>query len=308
MRTKSYKYPGYFWICLITAIGLLYACGDQQGKTDDIDLIKSTFQVGGNDTILKKQEVFNAQGQLIALYTFGSRKNDTVQRTIYIYDQEGLKAVRVFDHNKLLREELHTTIGGRTMRVITMQAKDTVSVSDYTYFPTGTIKRMVVQYGYDASAPITVVTNYNAQGETESIYKQIYEDSTRVVLSRLEMDKFVHTYNEAGQLVGSNGTFTFGYHEAPDSILNVTYQYDAQGRLIKTHHKIKGLVSTLDSIRYAYPNGMEKYRIEYHTVKHREVPDQITDTIFSNYDEKGRLVFERSTMSGRTFLYTYQQK
>lgn len=299
-----------FFPILIGGLALWMAASCEQGDhlKSTVSSVTSTYQIGGGDTILKRQSCYDSAGSLIAEYVFGSRM-DTVQKTLYRYDDNGLRYKAVYNGKSLTHEAFVVSAGGRILRIVERSGADTLSITDHTYYPTGELRRVVVQYVYDPTSPITVVTNYDPQGKPETVYRQIYTDSSRIVISRMEMDKYTYTFDTAQRLIRSVATITFGYHEAPDTLQDVRNIYDVQGRLLTTHHVHAADTKTPDSIHYVYGDALPPVmRIEYFNQRRNAEHFVLSDSIHMVHDALGRLQEERSTLSGKHMLYRYSEK
>jgi len=290
------------------ALWLAASCEQDDHLQSTVSTVTSTYQIGGGDTVLKRQSCYDSAGSLIAEYVFGSRM-DTVQKTLYRYDANGLQYKASYNGNTLMHESLVMSAGGRIMRIVERSGTDTLSITDNTYYPTGELRRTVVQFLYDSTSPLTVVTNYARNGKPETVYSQIYSDSTRIVISRMEMDKYTYTFDTAQHLIRSVGTITVGYHEAPDTLEDVRYQYDTLGRLLTTHYIHSADARTPDSIHYVYGEGLQPVmRIDHLHLQRKGEMLVLTDSIHLLHDAEGRLLEERSTLSGKHMLYRYSEK
>lgn len=297
---------GAAFIVLLTSSGCKSKNEDQQEI--DAAWMKTTILIDGQDSIVRQKDLYDAKDNLLATYILSARRIDTVTSAIYSYDKEGLKRVTTYAHGKITHEELHTRVGGRLLHVVETDGADTLSITDYTYYSTGVMMREVKQYVYDSDAPVTIVTNYEKTGLKSSIFKQIYEDSSRIVLTRYEMDKFTHQFDQQKRLIRTQSIFQFGYYEEADSTLDNRYVYNDKNQLIEENHAIKSAVDMPDKITYTYDEAGNMTSATYFAKTKPEYP--FPDLIWSKkytYDSQNRLTSETTSDDATHILYRYTQ-
>lgn len=297
---------GAAFVALLTASGC--TSNAEGNQVINAAWMKTTILIDGRDSIVRQKDLYDAKDNLLATYVLSAHKSDTVTSTIYTYYKEGLQRITTYAQGKVTHEELHTRVGGRLLKIIETDGTDTLSISDYTYYSTGVMMREVKQYVYDADAPVTIVTNYEKTGLKSSIFKQIYEDSSRIVLTRYEMDKFTYQFDEQKRLIRSQGIFQFGYYEEPDSTLDNRFVYNDKNQLIEEYHGIKSAADMPDKIIYAYDEAGNMTSATYFAKTKKEYP--FPDLIWSKkytYDSKNKLTGESTSNESTQRVYQYTQ-
>ena len=184
---------------------------------------------------------------------------------------------------------------------------DTLTTKYFSYYDNGSLKRTATVYNMEKNNPVTSVTYLDQYGNVEKIYNQIYEDSTKIVISRYEMQSYTNTYNTSGKLEKSIGTMLFGYYESPDTLSVTTFQYDQFGNLIQQLNSKKTGIGQPDSIVYQYNyTNMLKQKIAYSTAKQKNEVVAIIDTTSYKYDSNKRLINEYSYLKKTGFEYSYK--
>lgn len=267
------------------------------------------YAIQGDQEELRKVTDEDSLGRILAEYTVGRRGRDTVARTMYTYIEDDVSHTTTFTGDKITRQQWYVYSGDRLSRMIETDGHDTLAITDYTYFPTGKVNRTIVQIKYDTKSSIVIVTNYNRQGDIESVHKQIYEDTARLVLGRYEMNKYILQYDSSGNKTKAVGLFLFGYFEMADTTQNTTYTYSSDGLLLAERNSHRIDASVPDSIFYFYNDkGLLSRRISFTTSAHHREQVTIADTTDLTYDERGRLIREYSSYYKRGSRYVYTNK
>ncbi|HMU68970.1 MAG TPA: hypothetical protein PK511_03605 [Chitinophagales bacterium] len=283
------------------------SCSDS--KDPVIAYTKSMYVLNKDEEELRSVTDYDSIDRIIAEYIIGRKGRDTVEKSTYVYGDDGLIRNTTFSNDKITHQQFYVYAGSMLMQMIETDGHDTIGITDYVYYPTGKIKRTVLQLVYDKSSPTIIVTNYNRHGDKETMYKQIYEDSSRLVLSRYEMDKFISTYDSSEKMIRNIDQFFLGYYEEADTTLDVSYQYDDAGRLIVERNAKRIDTSVPDSIFYFYnAAGLLQEKLVFTSSAHHREKVVTTDRVQYDYDKNGRLIKEYSFYYKTGRRYSYRAK
>ncbi|MEI2672587.1 MAG: hypothetical protein V9F05_00985 [Chitinophagaceae bacterium] len=295
-------------ILLIVGLLLLIACNNNKQQTPVTKSKKTTWQLSESTKICRQEDWFDESGNIIKSINYGNRANDTLSIINYYYSDDLLiEQLRIKPDGKVMDKTIHLyTLGSLTGEIFVV-GTDTLTTKYFSYYDNGSLKRTATVYNMEKNNPVTSVTYLDQYGNVEKIYNQIYEDSTKIVISRYEMQSYTNTYNTSGKLEKSIGTMLFGYYESPDTLSVTTFQYDQFGNLIQQLNSKKTGIGQPDSIVYQYNStNMLKQKIAYSTAKQKNEVVAIIDTTSYKYDSNKRLINEYSYLKKTGFEYSYK--
>ena len=295
-------------ILLIVGLLLLIACNNNKQQTPVTKSKKTTWQLAESTKICRQEDWFDESGNIIKSINYGNRANDTLSIINYYYSDDLLiEQLRIKPDGKVMDKTIHLyTLGSLTGEIFVV-GTDTLTTKYFSYYDNGSLKRTATVYNMEKNNPVTSVTYLDQYGNVEKIYNQIYEDSTKIVISRYEMQSYTNTYNTSGKLEKSIGTMLFGYYESPDTLSVTTFQYDQFGNLIQQLNSKKTGIGQPDSIVYQYNStNMLMQKIAYSTAKQKNEVVAIIDTTSYKYDSNKRLINEYSYLKKTGFEYSYK--
>ncbi len=295
-------------ILLIVGLLLLIACNNNKQQTPVTKSKKITWQLSESTKICRQEDWFDESGNIIKSINYGNRANDTLSIINYYYSDDLLiEQLRIKPDGKVMDKTIHLyTLGSLTGEIFVV-GTDTLTTKYFSYYDNGSLKRTATVYNMEKNNPVTSVTYLDQYGNVEKIYNQIYEDSTKIVISRYEMQSYTNTYNTSGKLEKSIGTMLFGYYESPDTLSVTTFQYDQFGNLIQQLNSKKTGIGQPDSIVYQYNStNMLMQKIAYSTAKQKNEVVAIIDTTSYKYDSNKRLINEYSYLKKTGFEYSYK--
>ena len=295
-------------ILLIVGLLLLIACNNNKQQTPVTKSKKTTWQLSESTKICRQADWFDESGNIIKSINYGNRANDTLSIINYYYSDDLLiEQLRIKPDGKVMDKTIYLyTLGSLTGEIFVV-GTDTLTTKYFSYYDNGSLKRTATVYNMEKNNPVTSVTYLDQYGNVEKIYNQIYEDSTKIVISRYEMQSYTNTYNTSGKLEKSIGTMLFGYYESPDTLSVTTFQYDQFGNLIQQLNSKKTGIGQPDSIVYQYNStNMLMQKIAYSTAKQKNEVVAIIDTTSYKYDSNKRLINEYSYLKKTGFEYSYK--
>lgn len=295
-------------ILLIVGLLLLIACNNNKQQTPVTKSKKTTWQLSESTKICRQEDWFDESGNIIKSINYGNRANDTLSIINYYYSDDLLiEQLRIKPDGKVMDKTIYLyTLGSLTGEIFVV-GTDTLTTKYFSYYDNGSLKRTATVYNMEKNNPVTSVTYLDQYGNVEKIYNQIYEDSTKIVISRYEMQSYTNTYNTSGKLEKSIGTMLFGYYESPDTLSVTTFQYDQFGNLIQQLNSKKTGIGQPDSIVYQYNStNMLMQKIAYSTAKQKNEVVAIIDTTSYKYDSNKRLINEYSYLKKTGFEYSYK--
>ncbi len=298
-------------IVLFFVILIFAACKNEHKKNEAVSSSqKLTYVITASGELLRTEELFDAYGNCIKEIQFGSRVEDTIKVITNTYKDSFLTASKIYGaKNNLLQTISYVYQNDALVNQFSIKGGDTLTISYFTYYQNGRLQREVTEYPGNVKNPIITVTNYNSKGDIETIYKQIYEDSTQRVLTRYELNDFRNVYDEnSKKLIQVTATKLFGYYELTDTVFIIKYDYDAAGNRILQKYKKNTTQGEPDSIRYHFSdNNLLMDKIVYTTKGNSIASLMIADTMRYNYDDKGRLTSEKNAQ-GLGYRYSYTEK
>jgi hypothetical protein len=295
-------------ILLIVGLLLLIACNNNKQQTPVTKSKKTIWQLSESTKICRQEDWFDESGNIIKSINYGNRANDTLSIINYYYSDDLLiEQLRINPDGKVMDKTIYLyTLGSLTGEIFVV-GTDTLTTKYFSYYDNGSLKRTATVYNMEKNNPVTSVTYLDQYGNVEKIYNQIYEDSTKIVISRYEMQSYTNTYNTSGKLEKSIGTMLFGYYESPDTLSVTTFQYDQFGNLIQQLNSKKTGIGQPDSIVYQYNStNMLMQKIAYSTAKQKNEVVAIIDTTSYKYDSNKRLINEYSYLKKTGFEYSYK--
>ena len=295
-------------ILLIVGLLFLIACNNNKQQTPVTKSKKITWHLSESTKICRQEDWFDESGKIIKSINYGNRANDTLSIINYYYSDDLLiEQLRIKPDGKVMDKTIYLyTLGSLTGEIFVV-GTDTLTTKYFSYYDNGSLKRTATVYNMEKNNPVTSVTYLDQYGNLEKIYNQIYEDSTKIVISRYEMQSYTNTYNTSGKLEKSIGTMLFGYYESPDTLSVTTFQYDQFGNLIQQLNSKKTGIGQPDSIVYQYNSAnMLKQKIAYSTAKQKNEVVAIIDTTSYKYDSNKRLINEYSYLKKTGFEYSYK--
>ena len=307
---KAISLPTFTMNKFILIVGLLvlFSCNNKTPQTQVAHSKKITYQLSQANKICRQEDWFDESGKIIKTIHYGNRANDTLSIINYYYSGDLLvEQLRIKPDGKIMDKTVyHYTIGTLTGESFIIGA-DTLTTKYFTYYDNGSLKRTTTVYNMEKNNPVTTVTYLDEHGNVEKIYNQIYEDSTKIVLSRYEMQSYINTYNNLGKLENSIGTMLFGYYETTDTISITSFRYDAVGNMIQQSNRKKTDSGEPDSIVYQYnATNLLTQKIAYSMVKQKNEVVSIIDTTSYIYDTNSRLIKEYSSLRKTGFMYSYE--
>lgn len=269
--------------------------------------VMDVIVVSDGDSTLRSSTYVDEQGRPLAdlYYSANGKANRRIQ---YVYNDTLLIGIRTYIQEELTHEVQQSYIGNRLTYRNEYDKGNLISSTEYFYYPTGTLRRSVEDYAFQSDRPVTTVTNYDKQGNKTTVFRQIYEDKNKKVLSRYEMDDYKRNYTASGNLPSREIILVhFGYYDAADTISDIIYQYDEYSRKRATIYQKKGAVDLPDSSHFAYypNNGQLHQQINYFGSTRQTNRQVIIDTLTYTYAENGDVASEVSSRSGITTLFTY---
>lgn len=267
--------------------------------------IKTTYFNDGHRETRLHEEWFDSSGKMLKTINFGTRIGDTVNIVNYVYNGELLvNIITQKPDGKLISNLCNFYTLGKRSGAAFIQGNDTLTKTIYNYYDDGSLMREIISYPLTKINPITVVKLYDVHGNIENIYNQIYEDSTKLVWSRYEMQSFNNRYNEAGLLTQTNTTMLFGYYEITDTISTVQFRYNTNNMIAAKVNTRKAVNDNTDSVAYIYNNqNLLEQAITYFSPIKKAAP--LTDTAFYTYDSKNRLVVQMNSLKGTGYRFHY---
>ncbi len=290
---------------------IFVGCKNENNENDPVSSSqKSTYVITAGGELLRTEQLFDTSGSCIKEIQFGSRIEDTIKIIKNSFKDSLLLQSRIYGaKNKLLQTISYVYQNGTLENQYSIKGGDTLTISYFTYFQNGRLQREVTEYPGNVKNPIITVTNYNRKGDIETIYKQIYEDSTQRVLARYELSEFRNEYAEnSKKLIQVIATQLFGYYEIKDTVFIINYDYDVSGNRVLQKYKKNTTQGEPDSIRYHFSdNNLLMDKIVYTTKGNSSASTLVADTMRYTYDEKGRLTSEKNA-EGLGFRYSYIKK
>lgn len=282
----------------------------QQVKEPSVYSEKLTYVIAPAGELLRSEELFDETGNCIKEIQFGSRIEDTIKVIKNTYQDSLLMESIIYGaKNQVLQKIGYMYENDALIKQYSIKGNDTLSITYFTYYQNGRLQREVTEYPGNVKNPIITVSNYNKQGDLETIYKQIYEDSTQRVLTRYELNDFRNVYDKnSKKLIQVTATKLFGYYELTDTVFIINYKYDAAGNRILQKYKKNSTQGEADSIRFTYSeNNLLVSQIRYTTKGKSTLSRVVADSVFYTYDDKNRLAAERNPL-GLGFRYAYTEK
>ncbi len=295
------------WLYAVVLLGM-FSCNTPQTKIIAPKKEKFTYVIADDTEVLRSIVKYDSSNLPIQEINFGNRKNDTIRIINYFYS--GLLLVRkdILDRKGVLNEYFdYAYTNGILSGEVHVKGIDTLTIKYYTYADDGSLRRETTVYPQEKINPITTVQYYDSKGNTEKIYTQIYEDSTKLVLIRYEMQSFKNTYNELQQLVKKEVTYLFGYYESTDTISVTNYRYDQSGNLAAQINNKKAAGDQTDSMLYIFnKSGLLDKKITYLTTNNKKEVVSAVDTTSYTYDMNGQLIEELNAAKKSGFRYIYK--
>lgn len=269
----------------------------------------NTYQILRSDTILRSVQYYSEGFRWLQQEVFYSVGGAAFKKDVYHYTDTLLIQIESFSGDKLQRLVEQSWSGNRLMQRTESDGVKLISRTRYFWYPTGKIRREVTEYLYDPDNPIISVINYDKNGLRESMFRQIYEDSSRLVISRYEMDAWKrNNHPETGLPEEELHLHYFGYHESADTISLTAYRYSAQGQLLSEQYLVRGDPAMPDSVLYRYDtSGLKTVQFICYPASVTGLKQARTDTIHYAYDASKRLISERFSESGLEILYRYSE-
>lgn len=292
------------WLYVLLLSGII-ACNSPEPTTFIPAKQKFTYLLADDTALLKNITKFDSAGLPIQEIFFGNRKNDTIRLINYYYSGELLVRKDELDRKGALNEYFdYTYTNGILSGEVHVKGVDTLTVKYYTYALDGSLRRETTVYPQEKINPITTVQYYDNKGNTEKIYTQIYEDSTKLVLTRYEMQSFKNTYNSLQQLEKKEITYLFGYYESADTISVTSYRYNTSGKISAQINKRKAAGDLTDSIQFMYnTSGLLDKKVTFSTTNNKKEAISVIDTTSYTYDMNSQLTEEFSTLTNTGFRY-----
>ena len=293
-----------YLICGILLLWIAQAC--ELTSDEPVAFSKcSTFVESNGKEVLRHETIYDEQERLIAELFYTS--NEKVYRRIaYGYEKDNLIYIRTYQNETLTDEVQQSFIGNRLMYKNVYASGKPVSSTAYSYYPTGVIKRTVEDYLFEPEKPVTTVSNFDEEGRKMTVFRQIYEDKSRKVISRYEMDQYIRTKNPDNDLPARETTLIyFGYYEAADTVSDLIHRYE-DTLITATIYVQKGMYDLPDSAHYYYNDQRQLVcQVNYFTTKSSEQPLK-ADTLEFQYDSMKRLILENDLARGVKTIYRYE--
>lgn len=292
------------WLFILVISGIV-ACNAPEPKTINPVKQKFTFVLADDTSLLRSITKFDSADLPIQEIFFGNRKNDTIRVINYYYSGVLLVRKDELDRKGVLNEYFdYAYTNGILSGEVHVKGVDTLTVKYYTYAVDGSLRRETTVYPQEKINPIITVQYYDNKGNPEKIYTQIYEDSTKLVLTRYEMQSFKNTYNSLQQLEKKEITYLFGYYESADTISVTSYRYNPSGKLSAQINNRKAAGDQTDSIQFIYNNkGELDKKITFLTTNNKKEAVSVIDTTSYTYDMNSQLTEELSTLNHTGFRY-----
>lgn len=290
------------------SICVLFSCTNKKNTGPESAVIRTHYSIIDGNQIKRSEAHYNEHGQLI-LEVFLNSKGDTNRQIVYTYIDTLLVQTDTYVNGVQVLSSKYRYVGSRMIECLNMDSNIAISKTYYDWFPTGQKQREVTEYYYDKHMPITTVTNYNQSGQTESVYRQIYDDSTRRVIRRYEMDSYrTLTDTATGKPLRELVLIHFGFHEPADTLLDTRYQYDEEKNLQKAIFSYKNAPDQPDSTFWSYrSDGLPSIQINWYSTGSTRGNIVSPDTLLFEYDAMKRLISEHSSQSGSTQKYIFTE-
>jgi len=288
---------------------VLAGCTIKENVTPEFASRKLTYIFDGKREVCRQEDWFDKQNRIIQTINFGNRNNDTININKYYYSGDLLTArTTMKPTGELINARINEYTLGKLTGEIFYKGSDTITIKQFSYFENGKLKREVTTYPLEKINPITEVKYFDANGNLEKTYNQIYEDSTKLVWSRYEMQANNHIYDSVGLLTQTTATMLFGYYEITDTISVTQYRYNENKDIEAQLNIRKSANENIDSIKYNYnerhlPNNV----ITYFSGAKNKKAAPLTDTVTYVYDTNNRIIKELFSMKGISFRYEYNE-
>ena len=292
-----------YLICGILLLWIAQAC--ELTSDEPVAFSKcSTFVESNGKEVLRHETIYDEQERLIAELFYTSNQK-VYRRIAYGYEKDNLIYIRTYQNETLTDEVQQSFIGNRLMYRNVYASGKPVSSTAYSYYPTGVIKRTVEDYLFEPEKPVTTVSNFDEEGRKMTVFRQIYEDKSRKVISRYEMDQYIRTKNPDNDLPARETTLIhFGYYESPDTVSDIIYRY-ADTVLTATVYRTKGMYDLPDSSHYFYnADKLLSRQINYFSSKMKNTEVRM-DTVDYAYDAQKRLISEMDLSKDVRTIYRY---
>lgn len=295
-------------ICIYILLIAIYSCDTNSGNTINVAGIKTTYILRSGSEIKHKEEHFDSLGNCIKEIYFGSRPGDTVSIVENTYAVTLLlQSIEKNPSGEIQQTTINQYENTYLSQKIVVRHADTMLIQNFTYHDNGNIKREVTQFPQGKTTPVINIRNYDKKGNPETTYDQIYEDSSMIVLGRYEMTSFNNTYDtSSNRLIKVVATKLLGYYEMADTLFEIMYNYDHEGNLLAENYRNKFAKDSPDSISYRYSSSkMLVNKIAYSSPTRKSELELQSDTTYYQYDALGRLIKERSSLSGNGYRIEY---
>lgn len=296
------------YIVFFVILFSIFSCKPNIDEPIKVSTIKTTYIINSGKEIKHRVEYYDTLGNCIKEIIFGSNSGDTVsiiENSFAVTLQ--LQSVEKNRSGEIQQTTINHYENTNLNEKIIIRNNDTMLIQNYTYHDNGNLKREVIQFPQGKVTPVINVRNYDIKGNPETIFDQIYVDSSMKVLGRYEMTSFNNTYDEnTNRLSKVIATKLLGYYEETDTLFEKRYSYDDLGNIIKEYYPIKLTEEVPDSINYIYSDtGLLKNKISYYTTIKQSQPELQSDTIYYQYDTFERLIKEYSDFSGYGYRIEY---
>ncbi len=293
------------WIVFVVL--LLAGCEFDTLQPPTVASRKLTFISDGSREVCRQEDWYDAQNRILQTINFGNRANDTINVNKYYYSGDLLTAiVTVKPTGEIIEIRMNEYTLGKLSGEIYIKGIDTLTIKQFSYYDNGALMREVTTYPLEKINPITVVKYFDAHGNLEKTYNQIYEDSTKLVWSRYELQANNHVYDSAGLLTQTTATMLFGYYEITDTISITNYTYNSDKNIAIQTNTRKAANESIDSIKYLYNDKLLPFKvITYYDPTKNKRAAPLTDTASYVYDTNNRIINEYYSMKGISYRYTY---
>ncbi len=292
-----------FIVLLIIQIAIS-SCKPKSQNIVEVSEIKTTYIIRSGTEIKHKEEYFDSLGNCIKEIYFGSQAGDI------------LRIVENKYAGTLLLQSIEKSAEGKISETVTNNYNNThlilqtfekngdiKSKKSYIYYNNGNIKREVSEI----SEVMISVINYDEKGNTETIFDQVYEDSTKTVLWKYMMTSFHNTYDTSGTRIIKNVcTKLMGYHEITDTLFIAEFDHDVFGNILLQRNIKTSVPGKPDSIRYQYSE--KGYLESWISYTDPRTSGYAADTTFYQYDSIGRRIGERNSTSGIEYRYEFKRE